>query len=88
MYVLIAGGGKAGANVMRTLLRNGHEATIIEQRRDRYERVIRGAARLRKPDGSGREKPPEPREIPAKTRLRRRATLAHALMSRTGWAER
>ena len=39
MYVLIAGGGKAGANVMRTLLRNGHEATIIEQRRDRFERL-------------------------------------------------
>ena len=29
MYVLIAGGGKAGANVMRTLLRHGHEATIM-----------------------------------------------------------
>src|SRR6266480_679469 len=39
MYVLIAGGGKAGANVMRTLLRNGHEATIIEQDRDRFERL-------------------------------------------------
>src|SRR5436189_4305164 len=39
MYVLIAGGGKAGANVMRTLLRNGHEATIIEQDRGRYERL-------------------------------------------------
>src|SRR6476619_4670308 len=39
MYVLIAGGGKAGANVMRTLLRNSHEATIIEQGRDRYERL-------------------------------------------------
>ena len=39
MYVLIAGGGKAGANVMRALLRNGHEATIIEQDRDRYERL-------------------------------------------------
>src|SRR5213595_4352610 len=39
MYVLIAGGGKAGANVMRTLLRNGHEATIIEQKRDRFERL-------------------------------------------------
>ena len=37
MYVLIAGGGKAGANVMRTLLRNGHEATLIEQERDRFE---------------------------------------------------
>ena len=39
MYVLIAGGGKAGANVMRTLLRNGHEATIIEQDRFRFERL-------------------------------------------------
>ena len=39
MYVLIAGGGKAGANVMRTLLRHGHEATIIEQKRDRFERL-------------------------------------------------
>ena len=39
MYVLIAGGGQAGANVMRTLLRNGHEATIIEQERDRFERL-------------------------------------------------
>src|ERR671924_1023359 len=39
MYVLIAGGGKAGANVMRTLLRHGHEATIVEQERARFERL-------------------------------------------------
>jgi len=39
VYVLIAGGGKAGANVMRTLLRNSHEATLIEQDRDRFERL-------------------------------------------------
>ena len=39
MYVLIAGGGKMGANVMRTLLRNGKEATLVEQDRDRYERL-------------------------------------------------
>jgi trk system potassium uptake protein TrkA len=39
MYVLIAGGGKAGANVMRTLLRNGHEATLIDQERERFERL-------------------------------------------------
>jgi trk system potassium uptake protein TrkA len=39
MYVLIAGGGKAGANVMRSLLRAGHEATLIEQERDRFERL-------------------------------------------------
>jgi trk system potassium uptake protein TrkA len=39
MYVLIAGGGKAGTSVMRSLLRLGHEVTLIEQRRDRYERL-------------------------------------------------
>jgi trk system potassium uptake protein len=39
VYVLIAGGGKAGANVMRSLLRAGHEATIIEQGRDRFDRL-------------------------------------------------
>src|SRR3954447_3000147 len=36
MYVLIAGGGKIGANVARTLLRLGHEVTLIEQRSARY----------------------------------------------------
>ncbi len=39
MYVLIAGGGKIGANLARSLLRVGHEVTLIEQRRDRYERL-------------------------------------------------
>ena len=39
MYVLIAGGGKVGANVARTLLRSGHEVTLIESGRDRYERL-------------------------------------------------
>src|SRR3954451_22043382 len=39
MYVLIAGGGKAGANVMRSLLRLGHEVTLIEQHRERFERL-------------------------------------------------
>ena len=39
MYVLIAGGGKAGTSVTRYLLRVGHEVTLIEQRRDRYERL-------------------------------------------------
>ena len=39
MYVLIAGGGKVGANVARTLLALGHEVTLIEQRRDRFERL-------------------------------------------------
>jgi len=39
MYALVAGGGKVGSNVLRTLLRLGHEATLIEQRRDRFERL-------------------------------------------------
>ncbi|MFN2471096.1 MAG: TrkA family potassium uptake protein [Gaiellaceae bacterium] len=39
MYVLIVGGGKVGANVTRSLLELGHEVTLIEQRRDRYERL-------------------------------------------------
>jgi trk system potassium uptake protein TrkA len=40
MYLLIAGGGKVGANFARALLRQGrHEVTLIEQRRDRFERL-------------------------------------------------
>jgi trk system potassium uptake protein TrkA len=37
VFVLIAGGGKVGANLARTLLRTSHEVTIIEQRRDRFQ---------------------------------------------------
>jgi trk system potassium uptake protein TrkA len=42
MYILVAGGGKVGANLARTLLHPrhghpGHEVTLIEQRRDRFE---------------------------------------------------
>jgi trk/ktr system potassium uptake protein len=37
VYVLVAGGGKVGANVARTLLRLGHEVTLIEQRREKFE---------------------------------------------------
>ena len=40
MYILIAGGGKIGANHARVLLSDGkHEVTLIEQRRDRFERL-------------------------------------------------
>ena len=39
MYVIVAGGGKVGANVARTLLRLGHEVTLVEQERDRFERL-------------------------------------------------
>ena len=43
MYILIAGGGKVGANLARTLLKDGkHEVTLIEQRRDRFERLEPG----------------------------------------------
>jgi trk/ktr system potassium uptake protein len=37
MYVVVAGGGKVGANVTRSLLQMGHEVTIIDQRRSRYD---------------------------------------------------
>jgi trk system potassium uptake protein len=37
MYVLIAGGGKVGSNLARTLIRAGHEVTLIEQRSDRFD---------------------------------------------------
>jgi len=39
MYVLIAGGGKVGANLTRSLLRTGHEVTLIEQRPYRYDKL-------------------------------------------------
>ena len=39
MYAVVAGGGKVGANVARSLLRLGHEVTLIEQQRDRFERL-------------------------------------------------
>ena len=52
MYVLVAGGGKVGANLMRSLLRSDNEVTLIEQRPYRFEKleaefehqVIRGDA--------------------------------------------
>ena len=37
MYMIVAGGGKVGANVARSLLAMGHEVTLVEQRRDRFE---------------------------------------------------
>src|ERR671936_1602367 len=36
MYVLLAGGGKVGANLARLLLRAGREVTLIEQQADRF----------------------------------------------------
>jgi trk/ktr system potassium uptake protein len=39
VYAIVAGGGKVGANVARSLLRLGNEVTLIEQRRDQFERL-------------------------------------------------
>jgi len=39
MYVLIAGGGKVGSNLARTLIRAGHEVTLVEQRGYRFEQL-------------------------------------------------
>jgi len=68
MYVVVAGGGKVGANVTRTLLEMGHEVTLIEQRPDRFARlegefgpvVIRGdATEISVLERAGIARPPE-----------------------------
>jgi trk system potassium uptake protein TrkA len=37
MYAIVAGGGKVGSNVTRSLLAMGHEVTLVEQDRQRFE---------------------------------------------------
>jgi trk system potassium uptake protein TrkA len=37
VYLVVAGGGKVGANLTRSLISHGHEVTLIEQRADRFE---------------------------------------------------
>ena len=39
MYVIVAGGGKVGANVARSLIRQRHEVTLVEQRPDRFAKL-------------------------------------------------
>jgi trk system potassium uptake protein TrkA len=39
MYVVIAGGGKVGSNIARTLIGMQHEVTLVEQRRDRFRQL-------------------------------------------------
>jgi trk system potassium uptake protein TrkA len=39
VYAIVAGGGKVGANITRSLVHMGHEVTLIEQRRDRWEQL-------------------------------------------------
>ena len=43
MYAIVAGGGKVGTGVLRRMLRLGHEATLVEQRRPL--RAARGGVR-------------------------------------------
>src|SRR6059058_2171740 len=68
MYVLIAGGGKVGANLTRSLLRGGNEVTLIEQKAYRFEKleaefehqVIRGdATELFVLERAGIRRPPD-----------------------------
>src|SRR5919109_425287 len=39
MYILVTGGGVVGSNLTRMLLELGHEVTLVEQRRDRFDRL-------------------------------------------------
>jgi trk system potassium uptake protein TrkA len=68
MYVVVAGGGKVGANSTRTLLEMGHEVTLVEQRPDRFMRleeefgpvVMRGdATEISVLERAGIARPPE-----------------------------
>jgi trk system potassium uptake protein len=68
MYAVVAGGGKVGSNVARSLLEMGHEVTLIEQRPDRFTRleeefgpvVIRGdATEISVLERAGIARPPE-----------------------------
>jgi trk system potassium uptake protein TrkA len=68
MYAIVAGGGKVGANVTRSLVEMGHEVTLIEQRPDRFAKleeefgpvVIRGdATEINVLERAGLGRPPE-----------------------------
>ena len=68
MYIIVAGGGKVGANVTRSLLEMGHEVTLIEQRPERFARleqefgpiVVRGdATEISVLEQAGIARPPE-----------------------------
>ena len=48
LYVIIAGAGKVGWNLARELIEKGHEVTVLEQDRRRYE-VPRVIARILDP---------------------------------------
>ena len=68
MYAIVAGGGKVGSNVTRSLLSRGHDVTMIEQRRYRYEQLqdefehqvlLGDATELHVLERAGIERPPE-----------------------------
>jgi trk system potassium uptake protein len=68
MFVLVAGGGKVGSNVARSLMSHGHEVTLIEQRRFRFERledelehraILGDATELYVLERAGIERPPD-----------------------------
>jgi trk system potassium uptake protein TrkA len=68
MYILIAGGGKVGANLARSLLRGGHEVTLIERHQWRFDKleaefehqVLRGdATELYVLERAGIKRPPD-----------------------------
>lgn len=68
MYAIVAGGGKVGANVARSLLDMGHEVTLIEQRPYRYEQLeeefehqvlLGDATELHVLERAGIERPPD-----------------------------
>jgi len=68
MYVLIAGGGKVGANLTRSLTRAGTEVTLIEQKAYRFDKleaefehqVVRGdATELFVLERAGIKRPPD-----------------------------
>jgi trk system potassium uptake protein len=68
MFVVVAGGGEVGSNVARSLLSQGHEVTVIEQRPFRFERLedelghraVRGdATELYVLERAGIERPPD-----------------------------
>jgi len=67
-YAIVAGGGKVGANVARSLLGMGHEVTLIEQRPSRYEQLeaefehqvlLGDATELHVLERAGIERPPD-----------------------------
>jgi trk system potassium uptake protein TrkA len=39
MYIIVAGGGKVGSNIARSLIEMQREVTIVEQRRDRFAQL-------------------------------------------------